>query len=588
VLVLDNFEQVMAAAPVVAELLGVAPDLVVLVTSRTVLRLSGEHEFAVAPLPAPPAGAAGAGLAGLQGYASVRLFAERAHAAAPGFELTSENAGAVAEICRRLDGLPLAIELAAARVRLLPPQALLGLLDDRMSVLTGGARDLPERQRTLRNTLDWSFGLLSPAEQVLFAGLGVFPGTFDLDAAEAVGGGPGPAGRDEGGQVIDTLSSLVDASLVRDEHPAGQTRFSMLGTIGDYAREQLRDSGQWNQAHDRHAAHFLGLAEAAEAGLEGPGQVAWLGRLDTEHDNLSAAMAWFLDQDQPALAHRLGALTWRFWWFRGHAEEFARYGEAIVAQGEKLPPGRLSYAQTGLGIMLIASGNPARAQVIFEQALALSRRLGDTLGIAISAGSLGHLTALRGDYDQANKLLAESLTLHQQLGNNISLALVNNFLGQIPLRQGDPDAADQLFRQGLAAARRVPDRFPLLISLYDLAVSSQAREDLAGAAEILREGLSVARDTGDDACVGYYLQKLAALARQRDDPGCAVRLLAAAGALLEAAGTGWLLAYVAPAPAHDDALPALRSQIGDDAFQQAWAEGAAMGRQRAVEYALRD
>jgi len=588
VLVLDNFEQVTAAAPVVAELLGVAPDLVVLVTSRTVLRLSGEHEFAVAPLPAPPAGAAGAGPAGLQGYASVRLFTERAHAAAPGFELTSENAGAVAEICRRLDGLPLAIELAAARVRLLPPQALLGLLDDRMSVLTGGARDLPERQRTLRNTLDWSFGLLSPAEQVLFAGLGVFPGTFDLDAAEAVGGDPGSAARDEDGQVIDTLGSLVDASLVRDDHPAGQTRFSMLGTIRDYSRERLRESGQWNEAHARHAAYFLEFAEPAGVGLEGPSQVAWLDRLEAEHDNLGAAMAWFLDQDQPGLAHKLGASTWRFWWLRGHAEELARYGEAIVANGEKLPPGQLGYAQTGLGLMLIASGNPARAQVLFEEALALFRQPGDKLGIAISAGSLGHLTALRGEYDQADKLLTESLALHQELGNNVSVALLYNFLGQIPLSQGDADAATRLFSQGLDAAHRVPDRVPLVISLYDLALSSQAREDLASAAGFLREGLSVASDAGDDSCAGYYLQRLAALARHQDDPDRAVRLLAAADALLQSAGTGWLLAYVPAVPSDDDALPGLRSRMGDEPFQNAWAEGAAMGRQRAVEYALHD
>ena len=231
----------------------------------------------------------------------MRLFVERAHAAAQGFELTSENAEAVAEICRRLDGLPLAIELAAARVRLLPPRALLARLDDRMSLLTGGARDLPERQRTLRNTLDWSFELLSPAEQALFSRLAVFPGTFDLEAAEAVGGADGsaPASQDQAAGILDTLSSLVDASLVRQADRAGQVRFSLLGTIRDYAAERLHERGQWQEAHDRHAAHFLALGESARAGLEGPGQVAWLDRLEVEHDNLGAAMSWFLDQDQP-------------------------------------------------------------------------------------------------------------------------------------------------------------------------------------------------------------------------------------------------------------------------------------------------
>ena len=592
VLLLDNFEQVTEAAPLATELLAVAPGLVVLVTSRTVLRLSGEHEFPVAPLPTPPTGTAGSASrpAGLRDYASVRLFAERAHAAAPDFELTGENVEAVAEICRRLDGLPLAIELAAARVRLLPPQTLLGMLDDRISVLTGGARDLPERQRTLRNTLDWSFGLLSPAEQILFSCLGVFPGTFGLEAAAAVAGSgsPMPPEHDPAAEVIDTLSSLADASLVRYEHRADQPRFSMLGTIRDYARERLQQSGQWNDVHDRHAAHFLRFSQSAKAGLEGPSQVTVLDQLETEHDNLGAAMSWFLDRGQPGLAHSLGSVTWRFWWLRGHVEELARYGQKIVANGEGLPPGQLGYAQNGLGLMLIASGNPAQAQMLFEEALALFRSSGDRLGIAITAANLGHLTALRGEYARARKLLTESLTLHQEMGNTVSVALAYNFLGQIPLRQGDNDAAARLFRQGLDAAHRVPDRFPLLISLYDLALSSQARKDLAGAAGFLREGLSVARDAGDNSSVGYYLQRLAALTRQRGEPGRAVRLLAAADALLQAAGTGWLLAYVATAPADDDARPGLRSQLGDEAFEQAWAEGAAMGSRQAVDYALHD
>ena len=260
----------------------------------------------------------------------------------------------------------------------------------------------------------------------------------------------------------------------------------------------------------------------------------------------------------------------------------------IVANGEKLPPGQLGYAQIGLGVLRILSGGKARVQVLFEQALALFRRLGDKRGIAIAAGYQGHLAALRGDYGKAGQLLTESLASLQELGDDVTVALMYNFLGQIPLRQGDNDAAARLFSQGLDAARRVPDRFPLLISLYDLALSSHARENLAGASGFLREGLSVASDAGDESTVGYYLQRLAALARQREDPGRAVRLLAAADALLQAAGTGWLLAYAATAPSDDDALPGLRSRIGDATFQEAWAQGAAMGRQRAVEYALQD
>ena len=225
----------------------------------------------------------------------MRLFVERARAASAGFELTSGNAGAVAEICQRLDGLPLAIELAAARVRLLPPQALLARLDDRMGLLTGGARDLPERQRTLRSTLDWSFDLLSGGEQALFARLGVFAGTFDLPAAEAVGAtAADPAVPGRAGHVMDTLGSLVDSSLVQPQTRYGEPRFGLLQTIREYALERLRDGADWREAHDRHAAYFRALAEPAPAELQGPGQLAWLDRLETEHGNLGAAMSWLV------------------------------------------------------------------------------------------------------------------------------------------------------------------------------------------------------------------------------------------------------------------------------------------------------
>jgi len=285
-LALDNFEQVIDAAPLLADLLAVAPGLVVLVTSRTVLRLRGEHELPVPSLPVPSAGA-DPDPAALLGYASAGLFAERAHAADPGFELTAGNAAAVAEICRRLDGLPLAIELAAARVRLLPPLAGAARLDERFGLLTGGARDLPARQQTLRNTLGWSFGLLPAGERALFARLGVFAGSFSLAAAEAVGAGSAGEGQAEGaGPVMDTLGALVDSSLVRAQTGGGEPRFALLETIREYALDRLREGGGWGPAHDRHAAYFLVLAEPADADLAGPGQLAWLDRLEAEHDNL--------------------------------------------------------------------------------------------------------------------------------------------------------------------------------------------------------------------------------------------------------------------------------------------------------------
>src|SRR6516162_3566572 len=370
-LALDNFEQVIGAAPLLAGLLGVAPGLVVLATSRAVLRLSGEHEFAVPPLPVPPVGA-DLDPGQLRRYASVSLFTERAHAAALDFELTSGNAAAVAEICRRLDGLPLAIELAAARVRLLPPPALLSRLDQRFSLLTGGARDLPERQQTLRNTLDWSFELLTAGEKALLARLGVFAGSFSLAAAEAVGAGSPQEGQAErAGPVMDTLGALVDSSLVRPQAGGGEPRFSLLETIREYALDRLREGGDWGTVHDRHAAYFLALAEPADADLAGAGQLAWLDRLEAEHDNLFAAMSWLADHGPLEQAVHLSLVSWRFWWLRGHAAEYARLGDGFVAGSKDMPPYQHALALTEAGFIVIGNGDLARAQQLFEQTLPL-------------------------------------------------------------------------------------------------------------------------------------------------------------------------------------------------------------------------
>jgi predicted ATPase len=596
-LALDNFEQVMGAAPLLAELLAAAPGLVVLVTSRTVLRLRGEHEFPVPPLPVPPAGATPEP-ADLRRYASVSLFVERAHAVATDFELTDANAEAVAEICRRLDGLPLAIELAAARVRLLPPQVLLSRLDQRFSVLTSGARDLPERQRTLKNTLDWSFGLLSAGEQTLFARLGVFAGPFSLPAAEAVGAGSGGEGQAPG-QVMDTLGSLVDSSLVRAETRGGEPRFSLLETIRDYALERLA-VGDWGPTHDRHAAYFQALAEPTGAELAGPGQLTWLGRLETEHDNLLATMSWLVDQGHLDQATHLFLMTWRFWWLHGHLAEFARPGDEMVAGSEDLPPYQHALALTGAGFILIANGDLARAETVFGQSLPLYRQTSEKLGVILNAtvlAVLGHLAAIRREYAGASELLDEGqallrelredeLTGYDRLQHLLTIAFADNFLGQVRLSQGDNDTAARLFTDGLAVARRAHDGIPILISLYDLGLDRQAQGDLADAAGQLKEGLAMTAEVGDETSCAYYLEALAAVAGQQDDPQRAVRLLAAARSQLEASGSGWLHAYVPRAP-HDDAvLAALRARIGDAAYEEARAWGGSTGSRHARQYAL--
>jgi predicted ATPase len=598
VLALDNFEQVMGAAPLLAELLEAAAGLVMLVTSRTVLRLRGEHEFPVPPLPVPPAGV-GRDPVDLKGYSSVSLFVERAQSVAPGFELTDANAGAVAEICRRLDGLPLAIELAAARIRLLPPQALASRLDQRFSVLTGGARDMPERQRTLENTLGWSFDLLSADGQALFARLGVFAGPFSLAAAEAIGASD--EGRASGPEpVMETLGSLVDSSLVRAETRGDEPRFSLLETIRDYALERLAGGGDWGLAHERHAAYFQALAEPSEAELAGHGQLTWLRRLETEHDNAWASMSWLTDQGHVDQAVHLFLMTWRFWWLRGHLAELARLGDEMAADSEDLPPYERALALTAAGFIRLNNGDRARAQTIFEQSLPLYRPTSERLGVinhATILSVLAHLAATRLDFTDASKLLDEGQALvrefrdedlagYDRLQQLLTVAFMDNFLGQVRLSQADNDAAAQLFTDAMTVARGARDRIPVLVSLYDLALSSQALGDPAGAAGYLKEGLAIAAEAGDETSAAYYLEAMAAVAGQQNNPQRAVRLLSAASSQLEANGSGWLHAYV-PRAQHDDAvLAALRARLGDAAYQEARAWGRTIESGRARQYAL--
>jgi predicted ATPase len=597
-LAVDNFEQVIGAGPLLAGLLAAAAGLVVLVTSRAVLRISGEREFPVRPLQVPPADVA-PDPEKLRRYAAVDLFAERARAADPGFELTSGNVAAVAEICRRLDGLPLAIELAAARVRLLPPTALASRLDERFSLLTGGARDLPERQQTLRNTLDWSFGLLSAGEQALFTRLGVFAGSFSLAAAEAVGAGS--PNQDQAGQVMDTLGSLVDSSLVHPQTRRDQPRFALLETIRAYALDRLREGGDWNEAHDRHAAYFQALAAPAGADLAGRGQLAWLDRLETEHDNLWAAMSWLAGHGPLEQAVHLSLVTSRYWLLRGHAAELARLGDDLVAGSKDLPPGQHALALTQAGGIIIINGDPARAQQLFEQALPLYQQDNERPPLSVTMNAqalavLGDLAALRRDHAAASKLLDQSQALlaglrnddlsgYDRLQQQQALNYLDNIRGQIRLAQGDNDAAVQLFTDGLTVARRAQDWTPQLASLYDLALARQAQGDLAGAAGHLQEGLAVAAQAGDETTAAYYLEALAGIAAQQDNPQRAVRLFAAARSILDARGSGWLGAFLPRVPPGDAVLAALRSRIGDAAFQQAQAWGQSAGTKRAVEYA---
>jgi len=400
--------------------------------------------------------------------------------------------------------------------------------------------------------------------------------------------------------VLETLGSLVDSSLVQADTRGGEPRFSLLETIREYALERLGD-GDWREAHDRHAAYLLALAQPAAAELAGPGQLAWLDRLETEHDDLLAAMSWLVDQGPPERALRLFWVTWKFWWLRGHIAELARLGDNVAANSERLPPHQRTIALSAVGFILISNGDQAKAETLFGQNLPLYRQVSGKLGVVLTAtvlGVLGYLAALRRDYPHATDLLGQSQALLREVGDDdlsgydrlqhlLTVALVGlNVLGQVQLSQGGNDTAARLFTDGLTVARRAQDTISLLISLYDLALTSQAQGDLARAAGHLRGGLALAAGAGDETSAAYYLEGLAAVAGQQDNPQRAVRLLAAARSLLEAKGSGWLHAFVPRVP-HDDAvLEALRSRIGDAAFEEAQAWGASTGSRRAREYAL--
>jgi tetratricopeptide (TPR) repeat protein len=400
------------------------------------------------------------------------------------------------------------------------------------------------------------------------------------------------------GSVIDKLGSLVDSSLVQSQAGDGERRFRMLGTVRDYALGRLRDNdADWRQAHDLHAAHYAALAEPAEAELQGLGQLTWLRRLETEHANLAAAMSWLTSQDRPDMTLRLAWKTWRFWWLQGHADELARFGRTVVAKSAPFAPHQRALALAFGAFESLAAGNNDRAQGLFEQSMPLFRETGDKLRVALTASVLGHLLALQQREADANAMLDQSQALIKELDADelsgadrvqklANTALTYNFLGQIRLSQGDRRAAAGLFTQALSAAHQVQDRFTLLISLCDLALARHALGDLSGAAAHLAEGLSLAAEADDQTSTAHYLEAMAVLATPNDDPQRAVHLLAAAAELAEDNGSGWLLAFLPSDTRGDEARSALRSRLGGQAFEAAWAYGRSMGAKRAVEYAL--
>jgi len=522
-LVLDNFEQVLAAAPVVTELLE-APRLKVLTTSRTALRLYGEQEYAVPPLAVPDTGRLPEPEA-LSHYDAVKLFIERAEAAKADFSITNENAPAVAEICARLDGLPLAIELAAARVKLLPPRAMLGRLGRRLKLLSGGARDLPERQRTLRGAIEWSHTLLEEGEKTLFARLAIFSGGRTLEAIEAVCDAQGDLPMD----AFDGVSSLVDKSLLtQEEGPDGEPRFVMLETIHEYAREKLRESGEAEEIARVHAEYFLALAEEAEPQLTGPEQVEWMERLEAEHDNLRAALSRLLEAGEPGSALRIGGAVWRFWNVRGYLSEGRRWLESGLSGGEGSPLGVRAKASLGLGYLALMQGDYTHAVESLQRSLNLYREAQDRRGAAYALCFLGWVAADRNELDRAERLLEESLTLSRAAGTPRDVSVALNALAMLEVYRGDYERAGAMQEECLTLAREAGDVQIIAVLTYNLGLTAVMTGEYERAEAVYEEAHELFWEVGDRDMAALANNRLGFLALSRDDPDRAEGLCAGA------------------------------------------------------------
>ena len=509
---------------------------------------------------------------------------QRAQAARPDFHLTADNARAVAAICDRLDGLPLAIELAAARVRLLPPPILLSRLERRLQVLVGGARDLPPRQQTLRGAISWSYDLLEPGEQALFRRLAVFVAGCTLEAAEAVC----QAIDNLPLEVLDGLESLVSKSLLRqDMRSDGEPCFTMLETIREYAAERLAVSGEEAAIQRAHAAYYLALAEEVEPALTGPAHETWLKRTEEEHDNYRAALGWALRHGETRMALRLAiGLQW-FWYFRGHLREGRQWLEAALAMPGTVPPDIRASALSGAGSLATAQGDARRARELLEASLALWREVGDDAWTSRVLHNLGVLALLEGDEARATALLEESLALARDLddpdfaqtGQILNLA----YLAIAALSRGDHPRATELAQQSLALSRAAGFAPGISEALNTLGWVAVEEGDTARAALLLSESLALLRDTGNRQGLPWNLESAAAVAGSLGHGTRAARLLGAADALRELIGS--------PLPPRERDrqeryIMAACAQLDEAAWNAAWAEGRAMTTEQAIAYAL--
>lgn len=627
-LVLDNFEHLLDAGPEVVKLIQASPWLKVLITSREALHVRGERQYPLSPLRLPVL-AHRPSLEELARNPAVELFVERTQAVMD-FELTGENAGDVAAICITLDGLPLAIELAAARAVILSPQQIRASLHNRLKFLSHGARDLPPRQRTLRGAIEWSHDLLDEGEKQLIRRLAVFQGGCTLQAGEAICNSEYDLQVD----VLEGLASLVRRSLLqRREGRDGKSRFWMLETIQEYALEKLEESGEGKALQREHALYFMGLAERVEPQGRGEQQQEWLNRLEDEYDNLSAALGWCGEQGQGGSQERAeiglrtaGALS-RFWQVRGMYTEGREQLERALSVPEGVltlcSPGSRALALTGagylagrqgdyssahslsqgslvlgreagdkqsisralnnLGSVAYEQGDYTEARALFEESLVLRRELGDKWDIAMSLNSLGVVAYEQGDYTGARALYEESLAVKRELGDTWGIAMSLSNLGLVVYEQGDYTEARALHEQSLALRRELGDKWGIILSLNNLGFVASQHGDYTGARALHEEGLALGREIGDKKGVAACLVGLGGVAVGMGEVERGTKLLSAVQGLVEKMGA---------VMQRDDRLPYERavasacSVLGDEAFEKAMQKGRGMSLEEAVGYAL--
>ena len=579
-LVLDNFEHLVQAAPLLAELLTACPRLALLVTSRTALRLRSERRFPVAPLATPPSAEAPS-LATAAAAPAVQLFVERAQRVAPDFTLDASNADVVGAICRWLEGLPLAIELAAARAGLLQPEALLRRLEQRLLLLAGGAADLPERQRTLRQTLAWSHDLLEPVAQVLFRRLAVFAGGWTLEAAETICTGSGISASD----VLDLVSALVDKSLVVAPSQDNGGRFRMLETIREFAEEQLRTAGEHVEMRERHRHCYGQLVMDAERAWWGPEQINWFGRLDAELDNVRAALAWSQANPsgiEPGL--RLAAALWHFWDAHGNISE-GRHWLGVLLSCPGAQPATRARAMFAAGYLASVQNDLTGLPELFQQALDLQRAAGDREGMAWTLTLLAYVRRLRAP-DEATSLAEQALALWRDLGNPIGEAWALWGLAEIARMAGDAARSEQLFNGQLTLARERGADWMVANGLYGLGRVALLQKNEPRAKGHVQESLEIRWRLGDRRGIAGCLEVLAWIASAQHRDSCAMRLFGAAEALRELLGVS--VRPGSSSTTHDRSTAAARARLGQVAAAAAWAEGRGLTLDEAIALALED